>query len=162
LDTRALARAPGRSGPPPRRRLAAGRSHGLAQSRSGRVVSLLENDEAAQLDLAYEGTAVESAGLRFLSFPIPDRGVPPSTRQAPSLLANIAAALGQGQTVAVHCRQGIGRSGLIAAGLLVMSGMGVEKAIEAVSAARGLTIPETPDQLEWIKYLPTEKLAPVV
>lgn len=43
--------------------------------------------------------------------------------------------------------------------MLVMSGMGVEKAIEAVSAARGLAIPETPEQLEWIKLLPSEKLA---
>jgi protein-tyrosine phosphatase len=125
----------------------------------GAVVSLLESDEAAQLDLAGEGSAVESGGLRFMSFPIPDRGVPPSTRQALSVLGNIAAALEQGQSVAVHCRQGIGRSGLVAAGLLVMSGMGVEKAIEVVSAARGLTIPETPEQFEWIKHLPSEKLA---
>ncbi len=128
----------------------------------GAVVSLLENDEAAQLDLAQEGSAVESAGLRFTSFPIPDRGVPASTRQALSLLGNIAAALEQGQIVAVHCRQGIGRSGLVAASLLVMSGIGVEKAIEVVSAARELTIPETPEQLQWIKHLPSENLAPAV
>lgn len=122
------------------------------------VVSLLENDEAAQLDLAHEGGAVESAGLRFISFPIPDRGAPASPREAFSLLGNIAAALEQGQNVAVHCRQGIGRSGLVAAGLLVTSGMGVGKAIEVVSAARGLAIPETPEQLEWIKHLPSQKL----
>jgi protein-tyrosine phosphatase len=109
--------------------------------------------------LAHETSAVESAGLRFMSFPIPDRGVPTSTREALSLLGSIAAVLEQGQNVAVHCRQGIGRSGLVAAALLVMSGMGVEKAIEAVSAARGLAIPETPEQLEWIKLLPSEKLA---
>ena len=126
----------------------------------GAVVSLLENHEAAQLDLADEGSAVESAGLRFMSSPIPDRGVPASSREALLLLSNIAAALEQGQKVAVHCRQGIGRSGLVAASLLVMSGLGVEKAIEVVSAARGLTIPETPEQLEWIKHLPSEKLAP--
>jgi protein-tyrosine phosphatase len=93
----------------------------------GAVISLLENDEAAQLDLADEGSAVESAGLRFMSFPIPDRGVLASSREALLLLSNIAAALEQGQKVAVHCRQGIGRSSLIAAGLLVMSGLGVEK-----------------------------------
>jgi hypothetical protein len=37
--------------------------------------------------------------------------------------SNIAATLDAGQNVAVHCRQGIGRSGLIAADLLVLSGM---------------------------------------
>jgi protein-tyrosine phosphatase len=128
----------------------------------GAVVSLLENEEAAQLDLAHEGSAVESAGLRFMSLPIPDRGVPASTQQALALLGNIAAALEQGQNVAVHCRQGIGRSGLVAASLLVMSGMGVDQAIEVVSAARGQAIPETPEQLEWIKHLPSEKLVPAV
>jgi protein-tyrosine phosphatase len=126
----------------------------------GAVVSLLEDDEAAQLDLAREGSAFESAGMRFILFPIPDRGVPASTRQALSLLGDIAAALEQGQNVAVHCRQGIGRSGLLAASLLVMSGKSVEKAIEVVSAARGLAIPETPEQLEWIKHLPSEKMVP--
>jgi len=105
-----------------------------------------------------EAAVAEAAGIRFISFPIPDREVPASTRQALSLLADIAAALGQGQDVAVHCRQGIGRSGLVAAGLQVMSGAGVEKAIKVVSAARGLAMPETPAQLQWIKHLPSDKL----
>jgi hypothetical protein len=37
--------------------------------------------------------------------------------------------------------------------------MGVDKAIEVVSAARGEAVPETPVQLQWIKHLPSEKLA---
>jgi protein-tyrosine phosphatase len=45
-----------------------------------------------------------------MSFPIPDRGVPASNRQALSLLGNTAATLEQGQNIALHCRQGIGRS----------------------------------------------------
>ena len=95
-----------------------------------------------------------------MSFPIPDRGVPTSTREALSLLGSIAAVLEQGQNVAVHCRQGIGRSGLVTASVLVTSGIGVEKALEVVGVARGLTIPETLEQLEWIKHLPSEKLVP--
>jgi protein-tyrosine phosphatase len=124
------------------------------------VVSLLEKDEAAQLELAHEAAVAESKSVRFTSFPIPDRGVPASTRDALTLLSNIAATLDAGQNVAIHCRQGIGRSGLIAAGLLVLSGMGVEKAVAAVSAARGQTIPETPAQLQWIRHLPSEHLVP--
>lgn len=68
----------------------------------------------------------------------------------------IAAALGQGKSVAVHCRQGLGRSGLIAAGLLTMSGIGAEKAIEVVSGARGEAIPETQAQRNWIQQLSSE------
>ena len=122
------------------------------------VVSLLEEDEAAQLELGHEGDVAESKRVQFIWFPIPDRGVPASTRDALSLLSSIAAALDEGKNVAVHCRQGIGRSGLIAAGILVTSGMNVDKAIEVVSAARGLTIPETATQLRWIKHLPSEHL----
>ena len=73
-------------------------------------------------------------------------------------MRRIAAALEEGKKVAVHCRQGIGRSGLIAAGVLVSAGIGAEKAIEAVSSARGLAVPETPAQLEWIRHLPSERL----
>jgi protein-tyrosine phosphatase len=122
------------------------------------VVSLLEEDEAAQFELAHEGEVAEPKGVRFISFPIPDRGVPASTREALSLFSEVAAALEEGKNVAVHCRQGIGRSGLVAAGVLLTSGMGVDKALEVVSAARGEAIPETPTQLQWIKHLPSEKL----
>jgi len=122
------------------------------------VVSLLEKDEAAQLELSDEGDVAESKGVHFISFPIPDRGVPASTPDALSLLSKISAALEEGKNVGVHCRQGIGRSGLIAVGLLVTSGMGVDPALEVVSAARGQTIPETPAQLQWIKHLPSAHL----
>lgn len=120
------------------------------------VVSLLEEQEAAQFELGHEGDVAKSKGVRFISFPIPDRGVPTSTREAHSLFSTVAATLEEGKNVAVHCRQGIGRSGLIATGVLLTSGMGVDKALEVVSAARGESIPETPTQLQWIKHLPAE------
>jgi len=124
------------------------------------VVSLLEEEEAAQLQLSSEGDIARSKGIQLISFPIPDRGVPASMPAALGLLRSLAKALEEGKNVAVHCRQGIGRSGLIAAAVLVTSGIGLEKAIETVSAARGQAIPETPAQLEWIHHLPAER--PVV
>jgi protein-tyrosine phosphatase len=122
------------------------------------IVSLLEKEEASQLELDREGDIAQSKGLRFISFPIPDRGVPASTPVTLSLLKDILQALEEGNNVAIHCRQGIGRSGLIAAAVLAASGIGVEKAIDIVSAARGQTIPETLPQLQWIHHLPSEHL----
>jgi protein-tyrosine phosphatase len=122
------------------------------------IVSLLENEEANQLELADENAKASSRGIRFISFPIPDRGVPASLPDAVGLLREIVKELGQGKNVAVHCRQGVGRSGMIASGALVMSGSGPQPAIEAVSAARGQQVPETPSQLRWIQNLPTELL----
>jgi hypothetical protein len=120
------------------------------------VVSLLERDEAAQLQLAQEGEVAGFDGVDFIWFPIPDRGVPGSAPLVLSLLKKILGALEEGKNVAVHCRQGIGRSGMIAAAVLVSSGTGTKKAIESVSAARGVPIPETPAQLEWLRHLSSE------
>ncbi len=121
------------------------------------VVSLLEADEAAQLDLAREAEAAEASNIRFVSFPIPDRGTPASTTAALSLITVIADSLRNSKNVAVHCRQGIGRSGMIAAGVLVNSGINPEQAIETVSLARGQMIPETRGQRQWLKELPSER-----
>ena len=137
-----------------------GEVSGWRQSGLDVVVSLLEKDEATDLGLDREGDVAESNRVQFISFPIPDRGVPASTANALTFLGTIERALEDGRTVALHCRQGVGRSGLIAAGLLVRSGMGVGKAIKVVSAARGQTVPETDLQLEWIEHLPSERLVP--
>lgn len=126
------------------------------------VISLLEEDEAAQLDLAHECQAAAANGVRFVAFPIPDRGVPGSTPRAVRLLREIAGALEDGKSVAVHCRQGIGRSGLIVAGVLVTGGMGADEAIETVSAARRQTVPETEAQDRWIHGLSSGHLAEAV
>jgi protein-tyrosine phosphatase len=123
------------------------------------LISLLENEEAARLELAHEKDIAESNGIAFVSFPIPDRGVPASVSAALSLLGKITDALEEGKSVAVHCRQGVGRSGLIAAGALMSSGVGTEEAIELVGTARGVTIPETPEQLEWLHHLHSEQPA---
>lgn len=117
------------------------------------VVSLLEDGEAAQLELGREGEVARLNGIDFISFPIPDRGVPASAPMVLPLLKKIAGALDQDKNVAVHCRQGIGRSGMIAAGVLVSSGAGADEAIKAVTKARGVPVPETPAQLEWLQRL---------
>jgi protein-tyrosine phosphatase len=127
--------------------------NGLRRAGVDVVVSLLETNEADQLDLVNEGRAAEANGIRFISFPIPDRGIPASMPSTISLMADVAGALEKGQNVAVHCRQGIGRSGLIAAGVLTIAGSSPADAIQAVSSARGLSIPETPDQRQWVEGL---------
>ena len=123
------------------------------------VVSLLERDEAGQLGLEYESETVESRGLQFLSFPIPDRGVPESIENFVTILNRITALLAGGKNVAVHCRQSVGHAGLVAAASLMMFGVGMNDAIEAVSHARGVRIPETSGQLEWLRHLASESLA---
>lgn len=117
------------------------------------VVSLLEAAEAAQLGLRDEPQVAQANGLGYRSFSIPDRGVPPSMQTFVSLVSEISTRLDEGKSVAIHCRQGIGRSALVAIGILAGSGLDADRAIEIVSAARGLAVPETAEQRKWITGL---------
>ena len=121
--------------------VAAWRRHGVDT-----IVSLLTGEEERELDLIHESSEARKSGLAFLSYPIPDRGVPCNTSTFFDLLGRIHRELQQGKNVLVHCRQGIGRTGLIAASLLVRDGMDPEIAMEQISKTRGVHVPETAEQ----------------
>jgi protein-tyrosine phosphatase len=114
------------------------------------VVSLLEAAEAADLALGGESASALASGLEFLSFPVPDRDVPRSREAVARLTDQIGAALHSDKNVVIHCRQGLGRSPVIAAAVLVAAGYDPETAIIAVTRARGVEVPETPAQRQWI------------
>jgi protein-tyrosine phosphatase len=125
---------------------------GWKRARVDAVLSLLTRDEEQELDLSGEAQEVASQGLEFSSFPIPDRQVPKSEANLAGTLEKLTDALSSGKNIVVHCRQGLGRTGLVAACLLVKSGMSPGAAVETVSAARGVSVPETVEQREWIDH----------
>jgi protein-tyrosine phosphatase len=116
------------------------------------VLSLLTPDEERDLDLCHEASEVRRQGMEFSSYPIPDRQIPRSEANWAEVLEGINLSLLAGKNVVVHCRQGIGRSGLAAACLLVKKGMSPGAAVESVSAARGMSVPETVEQRDWIDH----------
>jgi protein-tyrosine phosphatase len=62
----------------------------------------------------------------------------------------IVEALNAGKSVALHCRQGIGRSAMIAAAALISGGQDADTAISTIRRSRGLEVPETHAQRKWI------------
>jgi protein-tyrosine phosphatase len=114
------------------------------------VVSLLEPEEEAQLVLEGEAAAAAASGIDFRPFPIPDRGVPASRESVAELTDGIVDALDAGKNVAVHCRQGIGRSGMIVGGVLVAAGTELPEALKTIEESRGLEVPETEEQRRWL------------
>jgi protein-tyrosine phosphatase len=116
------------------------------------VLSLLTPDEATDLDIRDEANEIRMQGMEFTSFPIPDRQIPKPEVKWGEVLERVARVLLSGKNVLVHCRQGIGRSGLAAACLLVKNGMSPGAAVESVSAARGASIPDTAEQRDWIDH----------
>jgi protein-tyrosine phosphatase len=65
-------------------------------------------------------------------------------------VAALAEQLANGKNVAVHCRQGIGRAGLVAISLLIFSSIKQSTAIARVGSACGCAVPETQEQRRWI------------
>ena len=114
------------------------------------VTSLLTAEEELELNLEREREICEAAGLRFHSLPITDRSIPESDAEAVRLVEALQSELNGGKTVVIHCRQGIGRAGLVAAALLIERGVDPEEAIRRISEAREVPIPETPAQRRWI------------
>jgi protein-tyrosine phosphatase len=114
------------------------------------VVSLLEASEVAELGLVREAELCRHHAIEFVSFPIPDRGVPASLSKAADLARSIALEIASGKAIAVHCRAGIGRSALIAACVLVCSGFNPTAAFDAISMARGTGVPDTDLQRAWV------------
>jgi protein-tyrosine phosphatase len=115
------------------------------------VVSLLEPHEVRDLDLANEESLCLTANLKFVSFPIPDRGVPSNLVEFAKLVAKIEQRLRSGESVAVHCRAGIGRAGLLGACILDAFGVDPDSAFGMLSRARGVTVPDTGAQIAWVR-----------
>jgi protein-tyrosine phosphatase len=115
------------------------------------LVSMLTPEEEIELDLAAEVGCCEQLGVGYISLPVTDLGVPSDLEPFLIAIKRVVAALQAGQSVAVHCRQGIGRSGLFTCSVLVGLGSPLDKAIARTSAARGVSVPETADQRRWLE-----------
>ena len=113
------------------------------------IASLLEPSEAAELELQSERQFAEELGLRYLSFPIADRSVPIRLMEFHSFTRRLADDVRNGRGVAVHCRAGIGRSGMTAAAVLVSLGHEPGEVFAMISKVRGVTVPDTEEQAEW-------------
>jgi protein-tyrosine phosphatase len=124
--------------------------HSWRESGVDVVISLLTREEQTELNLRDEESLCRANRIEFVSFPIVDRSVPSSADAFSEQVIKLAEQLANGQNIAVHCRQGIGRAALVAICLLTVSGMEPAAAMERVSAARGCVVPETPEQGRWI------------
>lgn len=114
------------------------------------VVSLLTDSENEELGLTDEAEFAAQKGITFYSFPIEDRGVPSSFAETERIVAQLASQIQRGRNVAIHCRQGIGRSALVLAAVLMASGEEFEHALRDIREVRGVNVPETSEQKKWL------------
>lgn len=102
------------------------------------IVTLLEIRELAMLGIADLPGKALALNLLWLHLPIRNMGLPDSLFEeswkwaGPRLLE----LLREGQRVLIHCKEGIGRSGIVAARLLIESGVDPASAVKIVRKAR--------------------------
>jgi protein-tyrosine phosphatase len=121
------------------------------------VVSLLETKEIPGLGVA-ERELCREFGIDFVSFPLPDKSVPASLEAFSALVGPLAERVSAGQNVAIHCRAGIGRSTVLAASVLIWLGVDAAMALDMIADARGIEVPETEEQRQWILgFLPASR-----
>lgn len=123
----------------------------LAGAGIRRIISLVEPHENYELGLDEEHKLCENAGIVFESFPIPDRGVPANAAEVFFLSKDTYHRCAGGESTAIHCRAGIGRSSLIAAAVLLHCGFEIDEAFEWISKARGIEVPDTREQVQWLR-----------
>jgi len=122
----------------------------LKDSKVDLVVSLLTKPEIVELDLLEEELLCRSNQIGFMNFPIIDRDVPALDRKTYSLVKELSDNLSRGQSIAIHCRMGIGRSSLIAASVLAIQGISVNEAFKCIETSRGCSVPDTVEQRDWV------------
>lgn len=102
------------------------------------LVTLIEDHEFELLEVPDLGLRAREVGLAWHPLPIRDVDVPGEAFEAgwrvegPALLASLR----RGERIVVHCRGGLGRSGLVAARMLVELGVEPRDAINRVRAVR--------------------------
>jgi protein-tyrosine phosphatase len=123
----------------------------LAANGVDALVSLLESSEERELGLEREAASCSASGLAFVRLPIPDLGAPARFADFGEVLKDLVGQLRSGRRIAVHCRQSVGRSGLLGVSIAIASGIDLQSAVTMVSEARGVRVPETPVQFEWLR-----------
>jgi len=113
------------------------------------VLSLMEISESYECGLQKEQEILSGFGIEFLNYQIKDRGLP-KLADFRKLIREIYTQVSEGASLAVHCRAGIGRSGVVASCLLIEDGADPQHAIDMVSAARRVSIPDTQEQYDFI------------
>ena len=100
------------------------------------LVSLIEEHEFEELKIQTMRERAKDYGIEILWFPIRDMSVPAEVEHYATLIEMILSALRTGKTIVAHCMGGLGRTGLVAASILVALGSTADEAISAVKAAR--------------------------
>jgi protein-tyrosine phosphatase len=114
------------------------------------MISLLEDWEIEKFGLIEEENLCQKHNMKFDHLPIADNSIPGFQRFA-NKIEQVYVELPNAGNLVVHCNHGLGRSGLFVAGLLLKSGMNLDRALGTIELKRGFRCPSSPSQMRFIK-----------
>ncbi|MEY3011320.1 MAG: hypothetical protein RIT45_55 [Pseudomonadota bacterium] len=113
------------------------------------VVCLCSDMELHGVGVHDYGKRLAAAGITLHHEVVADQGAPPE--DADDKIARLdEGLLARGVDVVVHCMGGLGRTGLLAAALLIRRGMDADAAIAAIRKVRSPRAIETEAQVAWL------------
>ena len=116
------------------------------------LVSLMEDFEFSKLGVADPGDVAEAAGLQWHHLPIKDADIPDERFERLWIYSGhvLRRKLRSGEKIVLHCRGGLGRTGTIAARLLIECGIAPEEAVRTVRKSRkGASKPSSRNATSW-------------
>ena len=111
------------------------------------VVTIMTDEELRVLSVGNLGLYVAKFGMEWYQIPVPDTAAPnyETLEQWNYIRQRIHTRLKRGEKILIHCRGGLGRSGTLAAKILMDKGFSSKEAIERVRVTRPGAI-ETAEQ----------------
>ena len=100
------------------------------------LVNLMEEEEGERYGMGGYDAVARRSGLTVRRYPIADMKVPTDPTSFAALVDELYTDLQAEKTVVVHCLGGLGRSGTLAACLLIRAGLGAEAAIDLTRKCR--------------------------
>ena len=123
----------------------------LSGLRIRHLASLVEPHETKTLGLERLREATDFHHINLYSFPITDRHPPMAFEGFNALADTLSRRFSAGESTGIHCKSGIGRSGILACAILAKLGLSFDQALALIANHRGLDAPNTKRQLDWLE-----------
>lgn len=111
------------------------------------LCSLLTKNEISKYQLENEKEVCNKNKIEFQHLQIPDESIP-VYQSFIDLLNLLLEKITNGKTIVIHCKHGIGRSGMIAVAILLHFNYDLEEACTLLTKTRGYKVPQSNSQLK--------------
>lgn len=128
----------------------------LKDAGASALLTLMPTEELLQNEIDLLPEECQLLGIEWFHLPVADEQIPGETFQAAweQHHQRLKQLLIEGKTIAIHCKGGSGRTGLVAAQLLIECGMPFNEAIREVQSLRPRAI-QHPAHIEYIGQFDT-------